>query len=59
MKEGLRRYRVQIQALGEGLDVGIPARSRAEALAAEFARKLEAVVRRYPHQWFNFYDFWK
>ena len=59
MKEGLRRYRAFIRPLGEGLDAGLPARSRAEALAAEFARKLETMVRRYPHQWFNFYDFWK
>ncbi|MBR1539461.1 MAG: lysophospholipid acyltransferase family protein [Bacteroidales bacterium] len=59
MKEGLRRYRAYIRPLGEGLDAGLPARSRAEALAAGFARELEAVVRRYPHQWFNFYDFWK
>lgn len=25
---------------------------------AEYAASLEAVTRRYPYQWFNFYDFW-
>jgi predicted LPLAT superfamily acyltransferase len=30
-----------------------------EAAVANWARLLEAVVRRYPLQWHNFYDFWQ
>ncbi|MGI4862372.1 MAG: hypothetical protein ACRYFZ_00500 [Janthinobacterium lividum] len=30
-----------------------------QAIAAEFVASLEAKVRRYPAQWFNYYDFWK
>jgi predicted LPLAT superfamily acyltransferase len=28
-------------------------------MAAKFAAELERVLRLYPTQWFNFYDFWK
>ena len=40
------------------VDSGLPARQRASVLAQEFAEKLEAVIRMYPLQWFNYYDFW-
>ena len=59
MKEAPRRYRIHIHRIGEGLDMGLPAKTRAQLLASEFAGRLEAVVRRYPTQWFNFYDFWQ
>ena len=29
-----------------------------EAILGSYVRSLEAVVRRYPQQWFNFYRFW-
>lgn len=47
MKEGVRRYRVYVRSL-EGED-----------RAQEYAGLLEETVRKYPTQWFNFYDFWK
>lgn len=59
MKEGLRRYRLFVRELGTKLEEALPARRRAEALAVEFAGCLEGIVRQYPTQWFNFYDFWK
>ena len=59
MKEGVRRYRVIIKQIGKSLDEALPSRARAASMAAEFAGELEAVVRRYPTQWYNFYDFWK
>jgi len=59
MKEGVRRYRVFVRQLGENLDPAQPSRVRAESMAREFAACLESVVRQYPTQWFNFYDFWK
>lgn len=30
-----------------------------EECAARFAAELETMVRRYPEQWFNYYDFWQ
>jgi len=59
MKEGVRRYRIFVRQIGEKLDAALPSRKRAEAMAQEFALCMENVVRMYPTQWFNFYDFWK
>ena len=39
-------------------DAGLPARKRSAVLAQEFAARLEGVIRMYPLQWFNYYDFW-
>lgn len=58
MKEAVRRYRIFIKELARGPQDALP-RVQAAALAASFATELEAVVRRYPTQWFNFYDFWQ
>ncbi len=33
--------------------------SGAEVMLDEFVRLLEEQLRLYPHQWFNYYDFWK
>ena len=33
--------------------------SGAEAMLHDFVILLEEQLRRYPHQWFNYYDFWK
>ena len=33
-------------------------RAELEAAVRRWARRLEQVVRRFPHQWHNFYDFW-
>lgn len=49
MKESVRNYRVVVNEL-EGGDE--------KSLALDFAGKLEAVLRRYPTQWFNYFDFW-
>ena len=29
-----------------------------QALAQAYAAEVEAVVRQWPDQWYNFYDFW-
>ncbi len=49
MKEGIRTYRL----IYKMLPLSEPA-----ALAQAYADALEETVRRYPDQWFNFYDFW-
>jgi len=57
MKEGRRKYKVLLERLPE--PGGATKQERIQALADAYASTLEAVVRRYPHQWYNFYDFWK
>lgn len=57
MKEGRRDYQVVLERLPE--PEGASKQERIQALADAYASTLEAVVRRYPDQWYNFYDFWK
>lgn len=55
MKTSARGYRIYLRRL----DTAVGDTShRAEALARAFAENLEDIVRRYPTQWFNFFDFW-
>lgn len=57
MKEGRRDYQVLLERLPEA--EGASKQERIQFLADAYAAALEAVVRRYPDQWYNFYDFWK
>lgn len=57
MKEGRRKYKVLLERLST--PEAATRQERIQALADAYASLLEAVVRQYPHQWYNFYDFWK
>lgn len=58
MKEGLKRYRIIISQLP--VDDSIKRHSQlATALAQTFATHLEDIVKRYPTQWYNYYEFWQ
>ena len=56
MKEGSRRYRAFVRQLQA--DTTLPHRKQMAALAQAFATELETIVHRYPHQWYNYYEFW-
>ncbi len=58
MKEATWRYRIYIDRL-EAPAADLPRRERMEALAHSYAARLENIVRRYPTQWYNYYDFWQ
>ena len=58
MKESAKRYRIFLERIDTG-DESLPKRQRMEQAARSFASQLECIVRRYPTQWFNYYDFWK
>ena len=57
MKEGRRDYKVLLDVLPA--PEGETKQGRIQSLADAYAARLEAVVRQYPDQWYNFYDFWK
>lgn len=38
-------------------DGNLPTGAKAEAIARDYARNLELTAKRYPEQWFNFFDF--
>lgn len=56
MKEGAHSYRAFVRQLP--VDTTLPHRRQMAALAQSFATTLEEIVRRYPHQWYNYYEFW-
>ena len=57
MKEGMRTYHAYVRALHR--DPSSDKREQIRQLAQDFANQLEDVVRHYPTQWFNYFDFWK
>ena len=57
MKEGLHKYRIYLRELHH--DKSLSKREQMSQLAQRYAEQLEAIVRRYPTQWFNYFDFWK
>ena len=59
MKESASRYHVYVQPVRlTAEEEALPRRQRMEALARAFAAQMERIVKQYPHQWFNYYDFW-
>lgn len=56
MRENARSYRVFVRRIES--DAELPLRARMTAMAQRFAAELEEIVRLYPTQWFNYYDFW-
>ena len=57
MKEGMKRYHAYVQEVV--CDRQGNKREQMAQLAQNFAERLENIVRRYPTQWFNYFDFWK
>lgn len=57
MKVGIRNYRAIVRTIG--CDSQAKKRKQMAQLAQSFASELEDIVRHYPTQWFNYYDFWK
>ena len=59
MKESVSNYHVYVKPLLLADSTKTSKREKAELLTREFAKELENIVRQYPEQWFNFYEFWK
>lgn len=58
MKDNYKKYHAYIFPVTHDSEETNPAK-KATQLAQSFAANCEKIVRKYPHQWFNFYDFWK
>jgi predicted LPLAT superfamily acyltransferase len=56
MKESAYRYTAYIRRI-EATE-GKTRQERAASLAQHFAHELETILRKYPEQWFNYYEFW-
>lgn len=57
MKTERRSYTAFVRPLD--CDRTMPRRQQMAALAQDFATTLEEIVRQYPHQWYNYYEFWE
>lgn len=57
MKEGYKTYHSYVYNIQN--DARLPMRERMTQMAQEYADNLEEIIRRYPTQWFNYFDFWK
>lgn len=56
MRDKWGTYKVYVRKITA--DAGLPARASMQNMAQKFATELELMVRHYPTQWFNYYDFW-
>lgn len=57
VKTGTKKYKIIIIPLR--YDTGAPRREQVIQLNTAFVSELERVVKMYPTQWYNFYEFWK
>ncbi|MBO4447770.1 MAG: acyltransferase [Bacteroidales bacterium] len=58
MKDSMRTYHVYHKWLPDISKSDLSRNGKLELMATSFAGLLEEMVRKYPYQWFNFYDFW-
>ena len=56
MKTGLRKYRIYVTPLL--YDKSAPRKEQERLLATAYVTELEKIVRMYPEQWYNYYEFW-
>ncbi len=56
VKTGTKTYTAHVAPLG--YDHGAPRKLQMQQLADGYAAALEGILRKYPTQWFNFYEFW-
>ena len=56
MKEGMKKYHAYVKEIV--CDRQASKREQMAQLAQCFAEQLESIVRLYPTQWFNYFDFW-
>ncbi len=56
MKSAMRQYTIQVTPLT--YDKQQSRQEQVKQLAQAYATEMERMVRKYPHQWYNYYDFW-
>ena len=56
MKIAVKRYKVYVKPLA--YDKHAPRQEQIETLARQYVTELERMLRQYPTQWYNYFDFW-
>lgn len=57
MKTSLKSYKIYVTPLRYSKEA--PRKQQMEELATAYVAELERMIRMYPAQWYNFYEFWK
>ncbi|MDR2533741.1 MAG: lipid A biosynthesis (KDO)2-(lauroyl)-lipid IVA acyltransferase [Tannerellaceae bacterium] len=58
VKQAARAYSVNVIPIAQSASADADKQQRIEACTKAFARSMEETLRKYPAQWFNYYDFW-
>jgi len=58
IKISAKKYKVFVQPVSGG-HCGLDKSARIENLVSSYVKALENIVKQYPEQWFNYYEFWK
>jgi predicted LPLAT superfamily acyltransferase len=56
MKESLKRYKIYVTPLP--YDKEAPRKTQIEQIATAYVEELERMIKLYPTQWYNYFDFW-
>ena len=60
MKESVKHYKVFIKKIElTKEECNYPTKRKIECLAKRYAEHLEYIIREYPTQWFNYFEFWE
>jgi len=59
MKESISNYHIYVKPICLDTSINLSKKEKVELLTREFVKELEVIVKKYPEQWFNFYNFWK
>jgi predicted LPLAT superfamily acyltransferase len=59
MKESVANYHAFVKPIALQEEAPVSKKEKAELLTREFVKELEIIVKKYPTQWFNFFEFWK
>ncbi len=59
MKQATYKYKVYVRRLSLGDNAPKRRDEKAQVLATQMAQAMEQIVRQYPTQWFNYYEFWQ
>lgn len=57
MKTSTLRYKIYVTPLA--YDKSAPSKERIQQLATAYVSQLERMLKEYPAQWYNFFDYWK
>jgi predicted LPLAT superfamily acyltransferase len=54
-----KKYNIYVKPIEPATDVSLTSREKIQRHVHAFAKEMENILRQYPEQWFNYYEFWK